>query len=167
MGGVRGVQEFRSSGVQKFKSLRVQELIRGPFGPCRAGAGGKCESGPPPFLGQGKRKAGPTRKRKCARRRQPPLQGWEKAKRARFIVPLQRASIMGPVATVRPVGMAGPWKTLGIGGRITGAEAGVLAWGQSSRGPVLSFRYTSGGQRAAKVAPNHPRNRGAEPDYPM
>ena len=29
-------------------------------------------------------------------------------------------------------------------------------WGQSSRGPVLSFRYTSGGQRAAKVAPNHP-----------
>ena len=47
-------------------------------------------------------------------------------------------------------------KTLGMGGRITGAETGVLAGGKV-RGD-LSFRsgYTSGGQRAAKVAPNHP-----------
>jgi hypothetical protein len=52
--------------------------------------------------------------------------------------------------------LAAGGKTLGMGGCITGAEAGMLAVGASSRGPVLSFRYTSGGQRAAKVAPNHP-----------
>ena len=43
-----------------------------------------------------------------------------------------------------------------MGGRITGQRLAYWARGQSSRGPVLSFRYTSGSQRAAKVAPNHP-----------
>jgi hypothetical protein len=46
-----------------------------------------------------------------------------------------------------------PWGRVGAS---QGRRLVYWTWRQSSRGPVLSFRYTSGGQRAAKVAPNHP-----------
>ena len=120
---------------------------RSVAGATKYGAEEKAGHSGPFGFAQGRRDDGVGRrkKRSAARLGRRALQKQEEAKRAQFIVPLRAA---------RP---RGGWENLAEGwAHQRGQRLVCWPWGRSSRGPVLSFRYTSGGQRAAKVAPNHP-----------